>query len=88
MAFRVMSVEGKDWRVSPSGWVTQSDRDEFALVFEHGSGPSREVRVTRFSPTGTRARAQAFAELSDSDLARLFSSSQPGSMSPEAGYST
>jgi hypothetical protein len=70
----------------PSGRVTQYDRDEFALLFTSGSGEDREVRVTRYSPQGTRSREAALIELSDADLARLFAQSQPSEMSPEAGY--
>jgi hypothetical protein len=44
------------------------------------------VRVTRYSPQGTRSREQAFAELSDAQLKELFEQSQPSFTSPEAGY--
>jgi hypothetical protein len=70
----------------PSGRVTQYDRDEFALLFVAGSGANREVRVSRYSPAGTRWREQSLLELSDADLARLFEHSQPSDTSPEAGY--
>ena len=53
-------LDGKSWLVFPSGRVTQYDRDEFALVFVHGTGADREVRVTRYSPVG-RAVARAVA---------------------------
>jgi hypothetical protein len=86
MPFRTISAEDKTWRVFPSGFVTQYDRDEFGLVFAHGAGGSREVRVTRYSPKGTRSREQAFVQLSDADLLRLFHESQPSFTSPEAGY--
>jgi hypothetical protein len=42
--------------------------------------------VTRYSPTGARAREQALVEMSEADLTRLLVHSQPGEMSPEAGY--
>ena len=63
---------GRSWRVFPSGRVTQYDRDEFALLFISGTGPDREVRVTRYSPHGTRSREQSLVEMSDADVARLF----------------
>ena len=87
MPTRTISLDGRAWRVMPSGRVTQYDRDEFALLFTSGTGDDREVRVTRYSPHGTRSREQALAEMSDADLARLFEQSQPSEMSPEAGYS-
>jgi len=46
----------------------------------------RELRVTRYSPQGTRSREQAFAELSEAQLKELFDQSQPSFTSPEAGY--
>jgi hypothetical protein len=81
-----MELEGRIWKVYPSGRITQMDRDEFALMFVTGSGNGREVRVTRYSPHGIRSREASLAELSDADLERLFSQSQPAATSPEAGY--
>jgi hypothetical protein len=86
MPTRSITQAGRTWNVMPSGRVTQYDRDEFALLFISGAGEDREVRVTRYSPQGTRSREQALAEMSDADLARLFEHSQPSEMSPEAGY--
>lgn len=86
MPSRTITLDGRAWRVMPSGRVTQYDRDEFALLFTAGSGDDREVRVSRYSPHGTRSRELALAEMSDADLARLFAQSQPSEMSPEAGY--
>jgi hypothetical protein len=86
MPTRSITQAGRTWNVMPSGRVTQYDRDEFALLFISGAGEDREVRVTRYSPQGTRSREQALAEMSDADLARLFEQSQPSEMSPEAGY--
>jgi len=88
MPTRSITQGGRTWNVLPSGRVTQYDRDEFALLFTAGSGPDREVRVTRYSPQGTRSREQALAEMSDADLARLLEQSQPSEMSPEAGYTS
>lgn len=86
MPTRTISLEGRAWRVMPSGKVTQYDRDEFALLFVAGAGENREVRVTRYSPHGVRSREAALVEMSDADLSRLFAQSQPSELSPEAGY--
>ncbi len=88
MPTRTLTIEGRPWRVFPSGRVTQYDRDEFALVFLGEAGGKREVRVTRYSPVGARSRERSFAEMSDAELARLFATSQPGDTSPEVDYST
>ena len=87
MPTRSISIDGKAWDVFPSGYVTQYEHDEFGLLFMSGSGDGREVRVTRFSPHGTRSREQALAELPDEEVRRLFAQSQSGDTSPEAGYS-
>ena len=86
MPTRSITLAGRTWRVLPSGRVTQYDRDEFALLFISGTGDDQEIRVTRYSPQGTRSREQALAEMSDVDLLRLFEQSQSSEMSPEAGY--
>jgi hypothetical protein len=86
MPTRRITVDGRVWNVFPSGWVTQYDRDEFGILFITGTGPEREVRVTRYSPQGARSREQSMAELSDAELHRLFEMSQPSFTSPEAGY--
>ncbi len=86
MPSRKLLADGKTWRVFPSGHVTQYDGDEFGLLFIHGDGDERVVRVTRYSPLGARAREQSLAELSEADLLRLFNQSQPSVRSPEAGY--
>jgi hypothetical protein len=72
--------------VFPSGYVTQYSADEFGLIFIHGVGDARRVRVTRYSPLGSRSREQSLYELSDAELAELFAESQPSETSPEAGY--
>lgn len=86
MPNRTITPDGRTWRVFPSGRVTQLAFDEFGLVFVTGSDDAREVRVTRYSPHGTRSREQSLAELSEADLLRLFEQSQPSDTSPEAGY--
>ncbi|HUF30475.1 MAG TPA: hypothetical protein VMM77_07395 [Gemmatimonadaceae bacterium] len=86
MPTRTIRVNGQLWTVNHSGRVTQYDRDEFSLVFIRGEGAEREIRVTRYSPQGSRWREQSLAELSDEQLATLFEYSQPSFTSPEAGY--
>ena len=86
MPTRTISAGGKEWRVFPSGYITQYDHDEFGVMFIAGTGDTREVRVTRYSPQGARSREQSLAELSDAALMRLLGESQPSMTSPEAGY--
>src|SRR4051812_15505478 len=86
MPTRTIAAAGKTWQVFPSGRITQYDRDEFGLVFVAGVGADREVRVTRYSPVGTRSREQSLVELSNADLERLFDTSQSSDTSPEADY--
>jgi len=86
MPARSLEVSGQKWDVYPSGYITQYTQDEYALVFTRGAGGEREVRVTRYSPQGTRSRERAFAELTNARLQELFQQSQPSFTSPEAGY--
>jgi hypothetical protein len=86
MPSRSIQAGGKSWLVFPSGRVTQYDRDEFGIIFVAGTGPSREVRVTRYSPIGSRSRETSLVEMSDAELQRLFGYSQPSDTSPEADY--
>jgi hypothetical protein len=86
MPDRSIVINGDSWRVRPSGRITQLERDEFGLMFVRGAGASREVRVTRYSPQGTRSREASLAELSEEKLRELFIASQPSNTSPEAGY--
>ncbi len=86
MPTRNVMIDGRTWHVYPSGAVTPNEHDEFALVFVAGTGEDRDVRVTRYSPQGTRSREQSLAELREVDLQRLFVESQPGVTSPETGY--
>ena len=88
MPERTITVDGRRWRVTPAGRVTQYDRDEFSLFFISDGNDEREVRVTRYSPRGSRWRDQSLAELPDQELARLFAMSQPSATSPEAGYTS
>jgi hypothetical protein len=86
MPARTINVGGRTWRVVPSGFVTQYDFDEFGLIFISGADDDREVRVTRYSPVGSKSREESLAEMEEADLVRLFEQSQPSFTSPEAGY--
>ncbi|MBL0172689.1 MAG: hypothetical protein IPP90_18670 [Gemmatimonadaceae bacterium] len=89
MPARCIRIDERDWRVYPSGFLTPSMADEFGLIFVHGQGEAREVRVTRYSPVAqaaSTAREQSLAALSNRELTSLFRSSQPSERSPEAGY--
>lgn len=86
MPVRTFDDGGQKWSVYPSGYITAYTQDEFSLIFSRESGDQREVRVTRYSPQGTRSREQSFAELSEAQLKELFEQSQPSFTSPEAGY--
>ena len=86
MPTRTITVDGTSWRVFPSGFATVYNLDEFGVIFVAGEGASRVVRVTRYSPLGTRSREQSLAEMSDEALAGLLAQSQPSETSPEAGY--
>jgi hypothetical protein len=86
VASRSLTVSGEVWRVYPSGRVSSYDRDEFALVFELGTGPGRIRRVTQFSPIGARQWDAALLALSDRELESLFHHSQPARTSPHVRY--
>ena len=86
MAKRTIVVDGRSWDVLPSGFHTIYNLDEFGIVFVSGTGEDREVRVTRYSPHGTRSREASLSEMAEAQLVELFRSSQPGAMSPETGY--
>ncbi len=86
MPTRHIHVDGCDWQVYPSGFLTQSMADELGLLFVTGRGSARVVRVTRYCPERTRAREQALAELDDAALATLFHESQSSAYAPETGY--
>ncbi len=87
MPTRSIMVDGRRWRVMPSGFITPNVQDEFSLLFiTDTEAGSREVRVTRYSPVTSRSREASLAELSDADLATLLGYSQPSDTSPEAGY--
>jgi len=82
MPTRHLEIDGRTWAVYPSGYITQYDADEFGLLFVHGTGEDREVRVTRYSPGRTRSREQALAEMSDADVRRLSGCRSPASAPP------
>lgn len=85
MPRRTITIEGQVWTVSPTGRVTQYNRDEFGVRFQV-SGAGGEVRVARFAPLGTRVPEEALAELSEFQLLELFGRSQPSWTSPETEY--
>ncbi len=89
MPARVIVIDGRQWQVYPSGFLTQSVADEFGVIFVAGEGADREVRVTRYSPVGSggsTAREHSLATMGADDLVALFRTSQPSARSPEAGY--
>lgn len=86
MTRRMIEADGERWVVYPSGRVTTYNLDEFGLVFERGTGPGRERRITRYSPIGSRKRDASLAELTDRQLLELFRQSQPAWTSPETDY--
>ncbi len=86
MPTRTITVDGRSWRVFPSGFVTVYNLDEFGLLFVSGEGADLEVRVTRYSPHGARSREQSLSEMSDERLAELLRHSQPSETAPETGY--
>ena len=88
MPTRSITIDGKEWRVYPSGRVTPYTIDEFALIFVREPNGQREVRVTRYSPHGARGREASLGEMSDAELRELFAQSQPSFTSPEAGYAS
>jgi len=83
---RRIVVDGETWEVSPSGRVNVYGRDQFALVFQLGTGPLRKLRVTRYAPIGHRSPDRALTELTDRRLHELFRQSQPAWTAPEAAY--
>jgi hypothetical protein len=85
MPVRMISFDAR-WEVRPSGRITQYDKDEFGLIFLRRDGGKREVRVTRYSPLGSRWREQSLSEMDEAELQRMFEMSQPSFTSPEAGY--
>ena len=88
MPARKIDIDGQTWSVAPSGYITSYDQDEFGLIFSRDDDGKKELRVTRYSPQGSRSREQSFRELDDERLRELFSQSQPSFTSPEVGYAT
>ena len=86
MPARKIDIDGVTWNVSPSGFITSYDQDEFGLIFSRDYDGKKELRVTRYSPQGSRSREQSFRELTDERLRELFAESQPSFTSPEVGY--
>jgi hypothetical protein len=86
MPRRIIELNGDQWQVSVSGRLTQYTKDEFGLIFSRGTGPNREQRVVRYSPLGAKSRELSLGELSDDELRRLLTYSQPSWTAPEMGY--
>ena len=85
MPARIIQVDGNSWEISPSGSVTQYQRDEFSVQFRLLSG-APVVRVARYAPIGSRSPEDSLAELSEYQLRELFERSQPSWTAPETGY--
>lgn len=86
MPRRVIRIEGVEWGVALSGRLTPYAKDEVGLVFTRLGGTTDERRAVRFSPRRSKSREEAFAELDEGDLVRLFHTSQPAWTAPELGY--
>jgi hypothetical protein len=89
MPARTLQVDGREWQVYPSGFLTQYVGDEYGLIFVYAQGAEREVRVTRYSPMASArgtGREASLALMGEQELVALFRTSQPGERSPEAGY--
>lgn len=87
MTQRTIVVDGAAWMVSVAGRFTTYERDEFPLLFERVlPDGTRERRLSRFSPLGSRSRSLALAELGDAEVLGYFRASQPAWTSPELGY--
>jgi hypothetical protein len=87
MTERTITVDGTTWTVSMAGCCTVYGRDEFPLLFERDTTEgTRERRIARFSPLGSRSRSLALRELTDAELAGFLRQSQPARTSPELGY--
>ena len=86
MPQRIIKVDGERWSVSPSGRVTQYEKDEFSLRFIRQPAGSVPDRIVRYSPLGTKSRESSLSRMSDTELIELFRVSQPSWTSPELGY--
>ena len=86
MPRRIVEIDGSRWAVSPSGRITQYDKDEFALRFSRLPAGSGHDRISRYSPLAAKNREASLAQLSDAELVALFRVSQPSWTSPELGY--
>lgn len=86
MPAREFEVDGTRWTVAPSGRRTQYNRDEYSLVFTRGTGPGREERVMRYSPTGSKNHEVSLNGISEAELRTLLQRSQPAWTTPDLGY--
>lgn len=83
---RIVDVNGERWAVSPTGRVTQYEKDEFSLRFTRLPPGSAPDRVARYSPLLAKSRENSLTQLSDAELVALFRVSQPSWTSSELGY--
>ncbi|MEO8199612.1 MAG: hypothetical protein ABI679_03730 [Gemmatimonadota bacterium] len=72
--------------MTPTGRVTQYSRDEFGILFSRGTGSSRDRRVMRYSPMGSRSPETSLNQLSELQLRSYFGTSQPARTAPDTGY--
>lgn len=86
MARRSIDVDGVRWFVEPSGRTTQYVKDEFGIVFRHGSGADTVRRIIRYSPRGARSQELSLVRLTEHELRDLFARSQPAWTSPDLEY--
>jgi hypothetical protein len=86
MPKRTITVDGHTWDVMPSGFTPSTTSTSSGSCSSAARALEREVRVTRYSPHGTRSRQASLAEMPEPQLVDLFRSSQPSEMSPETGY--
>jgi len=86
MARRTIVADGDTWDVYPSGRVTVYDKDQFGLVFQHGTGPERKRRFTRYAPVGNRSVDASLVTMPERRLVELFRESQPAWSAPEGSY--
>jgi hypothetical protein len=81
---RQLTIAGSAWEIAPTGRVTQYTRDEFGVTFTNLA--SKEIRVARYAPLGSRLSEDSLAELSEQELRDLLARSQPAWTAPELGY--
>ena len=86
MPRRIIEVNGERWSVSAAGRTTPYEKDEFAVHFTRLPPGSSPDRIARYSPLGAKSREASLAQLSEVELAHLFTVSQPSWTSAELEY--